>query len=94
MFAKVNEDLTEEMKDKLMQEMSNFQTVAHSTPSVGPFNVVEGTIFSSQDWAMHLPGYDAPRDPQPEGMSRSFPASAAVACDAPLLLLNIPLGTS
>ena len=45
-----------------------------SAPLAGPTPMAVCTVVTSQDSALHLPGYDAPRDPRPEDTLLSSPA--------------------
>ena len=92
--AEAKEEFMAELRAKYLNDLRSSQTAGSSTPSAGPLNLAVSTIPATQDSALHLPAYDAPRDPRPEDMSCSLPAPAAVASDAARPASPDPVGNA
>ncbi len=92
--AEAKEQFMAELRAKYLNDLRSSQTAGSSTPSIGPLNLAVSTTPATQDSALHLPAYDAPRDPRPEDMSCSLPAPAAVASAAARPASRDPVGNA
>jgi hypothetical protein len=67
MLAKAKQDVVSEamaeMRAQFFHDLRSSQTAGSSTSSAGPLKLVVSTIAATKDSALHLPTYDAPRDP-------------------------------